>query len=97
MDYLACPNWLVRLLQRGHLRFTRLGGMLRRRGIDHADYVRYFPIVEVEEQFARCHACVCQPLCDRVLRRPHVPGRSNYTFCPNLSFIDGYRLSGRKR
>jgi hypothetical protein len=95
MEYLGYPGWIVRLLQRWHLRFTRLGRLLRRRGINQAAYVRHFPIVEVEAQLARCHQCTYQPLCDRAVASSR--RRSRYTFCPNTPFIDRYLLARRRR
>ena len=97
MEYMGYPGWLVRLLQRWHLRATRLSRMLRRRGVDPAGYLRAFRIVEVESQFARCHACERARLCDRTLGAPHVPGHTRYAFCPNGRFIDRYRSSRRAR
>ena len=88
MDYMGYPGWLVRLLQRWHLRVTRLNRMLRRRGVDPVRYVRSLPIVEVEAHFARCHSCERTRLCDRTLDAPPVPGHTRYTFCPNARFID---------
>lgn len=97
MDYMGYPGWLVRLLQRWHLRVTRLGRMLQRRGVDRFGYLRAFPIVEIESQLARCHACQLTRLCDRVLGARHVAGHTRYTFCPNARFIDGHVLQRRAR
>jgi hypothetical protein len=101
MDYLAAPAWLARLLQVWHLRHTRLGRMLQRRGVEPAEYARATPFVEVETQIADCHSCVCQPLCDRALGS-RAPSRSNYSFCPNHEAILQFsrrdaRRGGRER
>lgn len=92
MSDLNRPAWLIRALQRWHVYRSRLGRLLKRRNVAIAQYVRAFPIVEVETQLAACFSCHSKALCDRALRS-RVPSRSRYTFCPNTRFIERYELN----
>lgn len=94
MDYLTSPTWLARLMQGLYLRRSRMGRLLRRRGIDPGAYLRAFPIVALETQLARCYRCPAKALCDRALAsRKH--GRSRYSFCPNAPAVERFLALAR--
>lgn len=92
MSYITGPTWLVRVLQGWSLHRSRMARLLRRRGVDVGAYVRAFPIVEIESQLARCHACAFKGTCDRALRST-APSRSTYSFCPNSRFVRQFKLT----
>lgn len=89
MGYLIYPSWLARLLQRMAVRGSRMGRMLRRRGVGIAEYTRSRPFIEIEGQLARCARCPYKGTCDRMFAS-RARGRQRYAFCPNARFVDAF-------
>ncbi len=86
-------TWLVRAGQRARLSTTRMRRMLKRRGVDIADYTSALTLAQIREQVRVCQTCGLVDLCDRALDSRAAGSRSSFSFCPNQSPIQRYLAS----
>jgi len=84
-------TWLVRAVQRGRLRASRMYRMLKRRHADVAAYARSLDVIALKQQLQKCRDCGLSALCDRALKS-RAPSRSVFSFCPNRPTIEHYLI-----
>jgi hypothetical protein len=84
---------LVRFAQQLRLSRTRMGRMLRRRGIRVGAYAGSLSAVTLQRQAAICGRCGSTAMCDRALRsRGGAHSHTRYTFCPNQDAVERYLI-----